>query len=181
MGQVTGAVQTTVTHAPVDTSWHSRGACTKADPELFYHPPGETGYPKERRIQAAKAICDQCPVKALCRTWALEAREDFGTWGGLSEEDRAAIRAGKTLAETTRLQVVPYAIGATDYIDPDAVSRHVAMILDAGFSATALARFTGVAVITITKISQGGRKKVYPGTAQKLLSVQLRAEEEAVA
>lgn len=178
---MTGTIQTTVAHAPVDTSWHSRGACTKADPDLFYHPPHETGVPKERRIRAAKAVCDECPVKALCRTWALEAREDFGTWGGLSEDERAAIRAGKTLAETTRLQVVPYAIGPDEYIDPDVVSRHVAMILAAGFSATALSRFTGVAVVTISRIGEGGRKKVYPGTAQKLLSVQLRAEDEVAA
>jgi WhiB family redox-sensing transcriptional regulator len=40
------------------------------------------------RHQKAKAVCAKCPVVAQCREHALRFGEDFGTWGGLSEDDR---------------------------------------------------------------------------------------------
>ena len=51
------------------------------------------------RDAAAKAVCASCPVLAQCRAHALEVREPYGVWGGLTEDEREAIYAGE--------QVVP--------------------------------------------------------------------------
>jgi len=82
-------------YKPVDTSWHSRGACTQEDPELFHHPYDERGAARRHRAELAKAVCRTCPVMMLCRQSALDQKERHGTWGGLSEDEREAIFAGK--------------------------------------------------------------------------------------
>lgn len=35
--------------------------------------------------------CAECPVVALCGTYALKAGESFGVWGGMTEKHRATI------------------------------------------------------------------------------------------
>ncbi|MGH8910691.1 MAG: WhiB family transcriptional regulator, partial [Egibacteraceae bacterium] len=32
------------------------------------------------------------PVRARCLAWALQTRQDDGVWGGLSEDERRAVR-----------------------------------------------------------------------------------------
>jgi len=41
----------------------------------------------------AKLICDFCPVKALCASYAILAHETHGVWGGTTPTDRKAIYA----------------------------------------------------------------------------------------
>lgn len=74
--------------------WQYQGACRETGPELFFHPEGERGGTRRRRDEAAKAICATCPVIQQCREHALRVREPYGVWGGLSEDDRAAIYSG---------------------------------------------------------------------------------------
>jgi WhiB family redox-sensing transcriptional regulator len=69
-------------------SWHMQAACRQVDTTLFYSPEGERGPRKERREAAAKQICGVCKVKELCAAYAIATREPYGTWGGLSENDR---------------------------------------------------------------------------------------------
>jgi WhiB family redox-sensing transcriptional regulator len=38
--------------------------------------------------QEAVAICETCPVRAECLEHALIAREQYGVWGGVREQDR---------------------------------------------------------------------------------------------
>jgi WhiB family redox-sensing transcriptional regulator len=71
--------------------WQHRGACRDADPELFFNPEGERGPARERRQQAAAAICAGCVVQAQCRAYALAVAEPYGVWGRLSESARDAI------------------------------------------------------------------------------------------
>ena len=59
------------------------------DPELFF-PIGNTG-PALLQIEEAKQICRRCDVRDACLQWALEAGQDHGVWGGLSEDERRAI------------------------------------------------------------------------------------------
>ena len=48
--------------------------CRK-DPELFFaEAPAD--------VEAAKALCRECPVMIACFTGALERREPWGVWGG---------------------------------------------------------------------------------------------------
>jgi WhiB family transcriptional regulator, redox-sensing transcriptional regulator len=69
-------------------SWHLEAACRETDTGLFYSPEGERGPRKMHRERAAKAICGSCRVRDVCAAYALATREPYGTWGGLSENDR---------------------------------------------------------------------------------------------
>jgi len=73
----------------VGGDWRSRGACLDVDPELFF-PVGSTGA-AAAQIEDAKRVCRRCVVVGVCLAWALGSREDFGVWGGLSEEERRAV------------------------------------------------------------------------------------------
>jgi WhiB family redox-sensing transcriptional regulator len=78
--------------------WQLEGACRSQDTELFFHPEGERGPSRSGREAAAKAVCAGCPVLSACRTHALAAREPYGVWGGLSEQDRENILGGRLAA-----------------------------------------------------------------------------------
>jgi WhiB family redox-sensing transcriptional regulator len=71
-------------------NWRSRSACRHADPELFF-PVGSAG-PALEAIDRAKAICQECPVRARCLDWALTHNVAYGVWGGRTEEERRASR-----------------------------------------------------------------------------------------
>lgn len=71
--------------------WQFQGACRETGSESFYHPDGERGAARRLRDAAAKEICSSCPVIRECAEHALAIREPFGVWGGLSEDERAAI------------------------------------------------------------------------------------------
>ncbi|WP_030807277.1 WhiB family transcriptional regulator [Streptomyces sp. NRRL S-337] len=70
--------------------WRHRAVCREEDPELFF-PIGNTG-PALLQIQEAKTVCCRCPVMAQCLQWALETRQNDGVWGGLSEDERRALK-----------------------------------------------------------------------------------------
>jgi WhiB family redox-sensing transcriptional regulator len=49
--------------------------CRLADPELFFaESPAD--------VEAAKALCIDCPVRRECLAGALARREPWGVWGG---------------------------------------------------------------------------------------------------
>lgn len=77
--------------------WRHDAVCRDEDPELFF-PIGNTG-PSVAQIDEAKAVCRRCPVIEKCQRHALESGEDFGVWGGLSEDERRALRARKRRQE----------------------------------------------------------------------------------
>ena len=55
--------------------WQLDSACRGLDSDIFYHPDGERGSARERRVSTAKAICAACPVIAQCRAHALKTKE----------------------------------------------------------------------------------------------------------
>jgi WhiB family redox-sensing transcriptional regulator len=73
--------------------WVHRAKCKDEDPELFF-PIGTTG-PAAAQIDEAKAICMQCQVRVECLDWALATGQDAGVWGGMSEEERRALRRAR--------------------------------------------------------------------------------------
>ncbi|WP_037606188.1 WhiB family transcriptional regulator [Streptacidiphilus rugosus] len=73
-------------------SWQEQAACVDYDTRLFFHPAGERGSSFEYREEAAKRICAACPVLEQCRDFALECREEYGVWGGMTEGERATAR-----------------------------------------------------------------------------------------
>jgi WhiB family redox-sensing transcriptional regulator len=73
--------------------WQDHGACKTADPTLFFHPQNERGTSRMKRDRAAKVVCAGCTVRMECADYAVRAREPYGVWGGLSEEEREQIYA----------------------------------------------------------------------------------------
>ncbi|MGI5507447.1 WhiB family transcriptional regulator [Lentzea sp. CA-135723] len=80
-------------------NWQSNGACTRpgVDPELHFPLTSQRGRltSPSAIAQAAKAIrmCNGCPVLAPCREWGMTQSD--GIWGGLTVQDREAIREGE--------------------------------------------------------------------------------------
>lgn len=63
-------------------------ACaTSGDPDLWHEP---KKHPALR--EAAVKICNGCPARVACLEWAIDHNEHQGIWGGLLEEERAALR-----------------------------------------------------------------------------------------
>jgi len=49
--------------------------CHRVDPEVFFaEAPAD--------VEAAKALCRDCPVREACLAGALDRREPWGVWGG---------------------------------------------------------------------------------------------------
>jgi len=71
-------------------NWRNRAACLDESPELFF-PIGNTGSAL-RQIEQARAVCHRCEVVEACLKWAMESRQDAGVWGGLSEDERHALK-----------------------------------------------------------------------------------------
>ncbi len=61
--------------------WQDRALCAETDPEIFFPEKGESTSP-------AKRVCRACEVRLECLKFALENRERFGVYGGLSERER---------------------------------------------------------------------------------------------
>lgn len=70
--------------------WQYEGVCRDMDTEMFFHPEGERGAARRQRAARAKAVCASCPVLQQCRQHALDSREPYGIWGGMTEEERRA-------------------------------------------------------------------------------------------
>ena len=82
--------------------WQEKGACRDADTTLFFHPQNERGLSRLRRDRAAKAVCARCPVIAECADYAIRAREPYGVWGGMTEEERERIYVRAALSQYGR-------------------------------------------------------------------------------
>src|SRR6202007_1596399 len=76
--------------------WRHHAACRDVDPELFF-PIGNTG-PALLQIDEAKQVCRRCKVMEPCLQWALESGQDAGVWGGLSEDERRAVKRRSRVA-----------------------------------------------------------------------------------
>lgn len=64
--------------------WQSQANCNGMDRDLFFP---EYDWMVDPKVTKA---CGQCPVQDACLAWAL-ARDEVGVWGGLTDEQRAAI------------------------------------------------------------------------------------------
>jgi WhiB family redox-sensing transcriptional regulator len=74
--------------------WLELGACRDEDPDLFF--PIASAGPGRAQVAAAKAVCARCAVRQACLRFALEVSQDHGVWGGMSEEERRAIRNARS-------------------------------------------------------------------------------------
>ncbi|HEV3353646.1 MAG TPA: WhiB family transcriptional regulator [Acidimicrobiales bacterium] len=81
-----------------EQDWHRHGACRHCAPELFF-PIGTTASDVVADIEAAKAICATCPVQPECLRYAVETRQEYGIWGGTTEDERRGLRKAMRAAE----------------------------------------------------------------------------------
>jgi WhiB family redox-sensing transcriptional regulator len=70
------------------------------DPEVFF-PVGVTGV-AVTAIAAAKAICADCDAQSACLEFALTTNQEYGIWGGTSEEERRDLRRARRAARRLR-------------------------------------------------------------------------------
>jgi WhiB family transcriptional regulator, redox-sensing transcriptional regulator len=61
--------------------WRADAACREIDIDLFFAV-------DEQSQRDAIAVCETCPVRASCLEHAITAREQYGVWGGVREQDR---------------------------------------------------------------------------------------------
>ncbi len=81
--------------------WQERAACRDADLEVFFpnlEPGRKVGDRLSAQVEQAKAFCRACPVHRQCLELALSAEGGraeslrFGVFGGLTPNERAALR-----------------------------------------------------------------------------------------
>ena len=60
-------------------------------------------------IHAAREICMECPVREMCKEWAVW-REPNGVWAGLTPGERKKLRNGKPMINIEeQLEIINYA------------------------------------------------------------------------
>lgn len=64
--------------------------CRDYDPERWF--PVGTGPTALADIDFAKSVCNLCPSQVVCLAWALDHGIEFGVWGGMTEDERRAVR-----------------------------------------------------------------------------------------
>lgn len=183
----------------VDMSWHDKGRCNDddVDAELFFHPEKERGAKRTRRAEAAKAVCRACPVMGECRSSSLETREPHGTWGGLSELERAALLEGRPMPvarpRRTRQRVTPdlaplvltvpavprSAMGRRTPAGP--VIDHMRRLYDTGYSLNEIARTAGLHHTSLGALMSEVREDVTERTATLVLGTRPTPDAESVA
>lgn len=78
--------------APTRPDWMDEADCAQVGDDWWY-PRTKDG--KGGDIGAeAKQICRSCPVRLECLEYALEIREEWGIWGGLTPAERRNIPRG---------------------------------------------------------------------------------------
>lgn len=100
--------------------WMIEGRCAEVDPELFF-----ADYPGDKHAFVAKTICANCEVRDTCLEFALTvlAVDDFGVWGGTTENERKRIRAqrrGINVIDLTDEQI-DQSFDIRDYLDDEPV------------------------------------------------------------
>jgi len=66
------------------------------DPECMLNPdvffPEDYGSEGNMAAEVAKRYCNRCPLIRDCARYGIEAKEEFGVWGGLTGAERRKIR-----------------------------------------------------------------------------------------
>jgi len=83
-------MDTTRPEGPTELAWMEQAACRDEDPELFF--PISAKGAGLAQVAEAKEVCRGCPVREACLRYALDTGQEGGVWGGLTEEERRALR-----------------------------------------------------------------------------------------
>ena len=72
--------------------------CTNTPSEWFYEE--DTTKPQPEVIELARSVCASCVERVRCFDWGME-NEKYGMWGGVTANERAAVRGKKEHDLTT--------------------------------------------------------------------------------
>jgi len=77
---------------PVD--WMEAAACRDKPTEIFFshRDDGDQSWPEGWSYDEARAICNDCPVRVDCLSYAMTHGIKSGMWGGKSPVERRRIR-----------------------------------------------------------------------------------------
>ena len=80
----------------MSADWREDAACRGIDTDLFYPSAYGTGIPRKDHESSPLAVCRRCDVRTRCLEEALTHNPpEQGLWGGMSEQDRADMRAAR--------------------------------------------------------------------------------------
>lgn len=103
--------------------WHENSECSKPKNRVYL----ETFFANKPSQQLdAKKLCDACPVRAECTKWALENKQIWGIWGGLTPEQiRRTLSVNWEGQEMRhkRFPLCPYCKSKTDSLTTETVER----------------------------------------------------------
>lgn len=80
--------------------WQDDAACLGLDVNVFF-PLGEQT--ESETTSQARRICMACPVLIECREWSLAVVPEFGIFGGLTADERRAVRMAACRSRRDRL------------------------------------------------------------------------------
>ena len=79
-----------------EAEWRERAACLPYPAILFFGmDDNEAAAERHSREEEAKEICTRCLVRDDCLDYALNTKETYGIWGGLTEVERKARLQGR--------------------------------------------------------------------------------------
>ncbi|HEX2240626.1 MAG TPA: WhiB family transcriptional regulator [Actinomycetota bacterium] len=79
-----------------EAEWRQKAACLEYPAVIFFGlDDNETPAERRAREDRAKSICSGCDVRQECLEYALETKEPYGIWGGLTEIERKAYARGR--------------------------------------------------------------------------------------
>lgn len=88
----------TLLESRINRNWRDLAACRGAsDAELFPEDPADDS--------AKRRYCRGCPVTQECLDLALATGSDAGTWGGLTEAERAGLAYSQTNCHDWQLEL----------------------------------------------------------------------------
>lgn len=70
-----------------DMSWQDKANCRGVDTNLFYLEQG-VSKENERKLDIILPLCNTCPVKGKCLSFAITNQIEHGVWGGLTPRER---------------------------------------------------------------------------------------------
>lgn len=144
------------------SDWRDEAACLTEDPELFW-PIGVTG-PAIPQIEKAIGVCLRCPVRAACLQWAMDHRQEFGIWGGMTEDERRAKRVRDARIRRGEVADGPPAV----HVDPGPSVELLQAAVDAGTSLTKIGELCGISPDTASRMLTRSKASILQSTAKKI-------------
>lgn len=163
--------------------WQDSAACADRPTAIFFEVDGESQKARELRERAAKRVCFGCTVRADCLREALRdvPSGQYGVWGGLTADERRALRRSEQRKAKTLAQGAPAApvkkpkpkpkakvrrSGAR--VDATGAIRRLRALTAAGHSLSTVSRVTDLTVSALSKIRLGIYDEVHHSTAQRI-------------